>query len=346
MSGQMGPSLRILSAGPGVSVQDGGRHGFLRYGVTVAGPMDPLAHAIANRVLENPTGSAALEVSLGGVEVTAEGGYLAVAVAGGAFEITLDGRPMPPALYLALEPGARLRIRAGQSGAWCYLAAAGGIDVPEVLGSRATHTRSHLGGYEGRAVRAGDILATNGPSCEMIAPLRIDAPALDRPAEVIRVMPGPQADYFTEAAHANLLAGPWTIGPRGDRMACFLEGPTLTHSDGFNIVSDGITMGAIQVPGEGQPIVLMADRQPTGGYPKIATVIGADLGRLAQARPGTRIRFRNVTHDEAVLARQQEAAILARGFLTEPLVRTHFTSEFLLGVNLIDGVFSGPSSTA
>ena len=156
---------------------------------------------------------------------------------------------------------------------------------------------------------------------------------------MIRVLLGPQADYFTEAAIAEFLAGSWTIGPRGDRMACFLEGPVLKHSDGFNIVSDGITMGAIQVPGEGQPIVLMADRQPTGGYPKIATVIGADLGRLAQARPGSKIRFRSVTHDESVQARAREADILARGFITEPLIRTQFTSEFLLGLNLIDGVF-------
>lgn len=339
MSAGQGPSLRILSAGPGVTVQDGGRHGYLRYGVTVAGPMDPFAHALANRVLGNAVEMAALEVSLGGVEVTAEGGRLMLAVAGGDFEITLDGRPMPAALHLALEPGAKLRIRAGQSGAWCYLAVAGGIDVPDVLGSRATHTRSHLGGHEGRVLRASDVLATSGPAGVETPPARILAPDLARGSEVIRVLLGPQADYFTGAAIADFLAGPWTIGPRGDRMACFLEGPVLKHAEGFNIVSDGITMGAIQVPGEGQPIVLMADRQPTGGYPKIATVIGADLGRLAQARPGAKIRFRSVTHDEAVEARARGGEVLARGFVTEPMIRTHFTSEFLLGLNLIDGVF-------
>lgn len=339
MSAGQGPSLRILSAGPGVTVQDGGRHGYLRYGVTVAGPMDPFAHALANRVMGNAAETAALEVSLGGVEVTAEGGRVMLAVAGGDFEITLDGRPMPSALHLALEPGAKLRIRAGQSGAWCYLAVAGGIDVPDVLGSRATHTRSHLGGLEGRVLRPGDALSTFGPSAAETPPARILAPDLARTSDVIRVLLGPQADYFTAGAIADFLAGPWTIGPRGDRMACFLEGPVLKHSEGFNIVSDGITMGAIQVPGEGQPIVLMADRQPTGGYPKIATVIGADLGRLAQARPGARIRFTSVTHDEAVQARRGQAEVLARGFVTEPLIRTQFTSEFLLGLNLIDGVF-------
>jgi 5-oxoprolinase (ATP-hydrolysing) subunit C len=335
-----GPSLRILAAGPGVTVQDGGRHGYLRYGVTVAGPMDPFAHALANRVLGNAAETAALEISLGGVEVTAEGGRLRLAVAGGDFEITLDGRPMPAALHLTLEPGGKLRIRAGQAGAWCYLAVAGGFDVPEVLGSRATHTRSHLGGHEGRGLRAGDVLATFGPAGPEMPPARIVAPELARSSEVIRVLLGPQADYFTEATIAGFLAGPWTIGPRGDRMACFLEGPALSHAEGFNIVSDGMTMGAIQVPGEGQPIVLMADRQPTGGYPKIGCVIGADLGHLAQARPGARVRFHAVSCEEAVEARRSEADVLRRGGACEALVRTHFPSGFLLGLNLIDGVFA------
>lgn len=333
------PNLRILSAGPGVTVQDSGRHGALRYGVTVAGPMDPFALAVANALAGNHGEEAALEISLGGVELTAEGAPLALAIAGGTFDIALDGRPMPPSLALTLEPGQKLRIRAGEAGAWCYLAVAGGIDVPLVLGSRATHTRSHFGGLDGRILRAGDLLATFGPAGTAMPPHRVLVPELDRPSEVIRVLFGPQADYFTEEAKADFLAGPWTISPRGDRMACFLEGPILKHSLGFNIVSDGISMGAIQVPGEGQPIVLMADRQPTGGYPKIATVIGADLGRLAQARPGAQIRFAAVSHAEAVTARAKEAATLTRGFVLEPLVRTHFTSEFLLSLNLIDGVF-------
>lgn len=332
----MTAALRILAAGPGSTVQDGGRHGYLRYGVTGAGPMDPFAHALANRALGNKAGSAAIEVSLGGMEVSAEDGPLIIALAGGAFQVTLDGQPLPPATVLRLEPGAKLKLRAGDTGMWSYLAVAGGFDLPEVLGSSATHTRTSMGGIEGRMLQAGDRLAICAASRE-ITTGRIVAPLLKRPAETIRVLLGPQHDYFAEDQIASFLAGPWTISPRGDRMACFLDGPRLSHELGFNIPSDGVAMGAIQVPGEGLPIVLMADRQSTGGYPKIATVIGADLGRLAQARPGTSFSFRAVSHDEAVRARAAEQAFLSSEITIEPLIRSRFSSEFLLGLNLVDG---------
>jgi len=330
-------ALGVLAAGPGSTIQDGGRHGYLRYGVTGAGPMDPFAHALANRALGNVAGAAAIEVSLGGLEVTAEGGPVAVALAGGAFAVTLDGQALPPAVVVAVEPGAKLKLRAGQAGAWCYLAVSGGFDVPQVLGSAATHTRTGIGGIEGRGLMSGDRLTIVGASPAEIETGQIIAPLLERPAEAIRVILGPQDDYFADDQIATFLAGPWTISARGDRMACFLDGPKLTHVRGYNIASDGIAMGAIQVPGEGQPIVLMADRQSTGGYPKIATVIGPDLGRLAQARPGTVISFRAVTHGEAVAARAAEHTFLTGAIATEPLIRTRFTSEFLFGLNLIDG---------
>jgi len=333
----MTATLRILSAGPGSTVQDGGRLGYLRYGVTGAGPMDPFAHALANRALGNANGAAAIEVSLGGIEVTAEDGPLTVAIAGGTFTVTLDGQALPPAVVTRLEPGAKLRLRAGPGGSWSYLAVAGGLDLPLVLGSASTHTRTGIGGLKGRALAAGDRLATGNPMTAEIETGAIAAPLLDRPAETIRVILGPQDDYFAPGQIAAFLAGPWTVSARGDRMACFLEGPKLTHLRGYNITSDGIAMGAIQVPGEGQPIVLMADRQSTGGYPKIATIVGPDLGRLAQARPGSIIRFRTASHAEAVAARAEEQAFLAGTIAVEPLIRTRFTSEFLLGLNLIDG---------
>ncbi|MET3893730.1 biotin-dependent carboxylase-like uncharacterized protein [Bosea sp. OAE506] len=334
-------SLRILSAGPGVTVQDGGRHGYLRYGVTVAGPMDPFAHAVANRALGNAAGSAAIEVSLGGVEIAAEEQPVTVALAGGAFRVTLDGEALPAAVVLRLEPGATLRLRAGSAGMWGYLAVAGGLDLPPVLGSQATHLRTGMGGPGGRMLRAGDSLPVGVETGGSTGPGEILAPLLDRPADLIRVLPGPQDDYFDAEAFAAFLAGPWRISERGDRMACFLEGPVLRHRLGFNIPSDGVAMGAIQVPGEGQPIVLMADRQSTGGYPKIATVIGADLGRLAQARPGTQIAFRAVSHAEAVRALAEERAFLAGPIPIEPLRRTTFSAEFLLARNLVDGWIDG-----
>jgi biotin-dependent carboxylase-like uncharacterized protein len=334
-------ALRILSAGPGVTVQDGGRHGYLRYGVTVAGPMDPFAHAVANRALGNAAGSAAIEVSLGGVEIAADEQPVTVALAGGAFRVTLDGEALPTAVVLRLEPGATLRLRAGNAGMWGYLAVAGGLDLPSVLGSQATHLRTGMGGPGGRMLRAGDSLPVGVETGGSTGPGEILAPLLDRPADLIRVLPGPQDDYFDADAFAAFLAGPWRISERGDRMACFLEGPVLSHRLGFNIPSDGVAMGAIQVPGEGQPIVLMADRQSTGGYPKIATVIGADLGRLAQARPGSQIAFRAVSHAEAVRALAEERAFLAGPIPIEPLRRTTFSAEFLLARNLVDGWIDG-----
>lgn len=329
--------LRILGAGAGVTLQDAGRHGALRYGITPAGPMDPLAHATANRALDNPLGATAIEVSLGGLSLTVAGSPVDIALAGGDLRIDLDGRPLPGSVALTLRPEARLTLRAGRAGAWCSLAVAGDIAVAPVLGSTATHTRSGLGGLHGRALQAGDTLGVTHPRAGIGEPALLAVPWLDRPPKVIRVILGPQDDHFEAATLAAFLAGPWRIGPRGDRMACFLEGPALparTH----DIVSDGIAMGAIQVPGSGAPLVLMADRQPTGGYPKIATVIGADLGRLAQAQAGTRLRFAAVGVSEAVAARRAERTALEPAIVRTPLVRTEFPSEFLLGTNLIDGV--------
>jgi biotin-dependent carboxylase-like uncharacterized protein len=335
-------ALRIISAGPGATLQDAGRRHYLRFGITAAGPMDPLAHATANLAVGNARGATAIEVTLGGIEVTAEGRPLTVAIAGGDFAISLDGRALPSANVLAtLEPGAVLKIRAGQGGAWCYLAIAGRLEISEVLGSHATHTRTGFGGIDGRALRAGDRLRLE-PSRAAAVPLGVFvAPWLDRPSGTIRVVLGPQDDYFAADQIAAFRDGPWRLSTKADRMAFFIDGPTLTHISGYNIVSDGIAMGAIQVPGNGRPIILMADRQSTGGYPKIATVIGPDLGRLAQTRAGTEFRFEIVSVEEAIAARRTEAAALASGIVVEPLVRTNLSSEFLLGLNLIDGVVAG-----
>jgi 5-oxoprolinase (ATP-hydrolysing) subunit C len=332
-------ALRIISAGPGTTLQDSGRHFYLRFGITAAGPMDPLAHATANLAVGNAAGTTALEVTLGGIEVTAEGRPLSVAIAGGDFAISLDGRALPSGcVLLTLEPGAVLKMRAGQCGAWCYLAIGGHLVLPEVLGSHATHTRTGFGGIDGRALHAGDRLRVE-PSGASAVPLGvIAAPWLDRPPGLIRVVLGPQDDYFAEDQIAAFRDGPWRVSTKADRMAFFIDGPTITHARGYNIVSDGIAMGAIQVPGNGRPIVLMADRQSTGGYPKIATVIGPDLGRLAQTRTGVEFRFEIVSVEQAVAARRAEAAALASGIVVQPLVRTNLTSEFLLGLNLIDGV--------
>lgn len=326
--------LLVLSAGPGVTVQDGGRHGSLRFGVTVAGPMDPIAFALANRMVGNPAGAGAIEISLGGFEATAEDGVLDVAVVAPGFDVRLDGAVLPDACVVRLEPGARLAIRPGPAGAWACLAPAGRLDLAPVLGSFSTHTRSGLGGLDGRALRSGDRIGVADPRETIAGTMRLlDPPAPDEGD--IRVVLGPQADHFAPDQIAAFLSREWTVSPRSDRMAYALDGEPLTHARGHDIVSDGVAHGAVQVPGSGLPFVLMADRQPTGGYPKIATVIGADLGRMAQRRPGARVRFRAVTIEEAVAARRRIAEAAARRPAMEPLVRGVFTSEFLLSQNLI-----------
>ncbi|MEE7485825.1 hypothetical protein MOF7_11705 [Methylobacterium oryzae] len=170
---------------------------------------------------------------------------------------------------------------------------------------------------------------------------RAVAPWLDRDGREIRVVLGPQDDYFALDQIEAFLAGPWTVSPRGDRMACFVDGTPLRHAKGHDIVSDGVAMGAIQVPGNGLPIILMADRQSTGGYPKIATVIGPDLGRLAQVRGGASLSFRRVSVEEAVAARRAERDLLREAVPREPVIRTDFASDFLLGLNLVGGVTDG-----
>jgi biotin-dependent carboxylase-like uncharacterized protein len=331
-------SLVIRNAGPSVTLQDLGRRGYGRWGVTGAGAMDPAALRLAARALGNPPETAAIEVSLGGVEVEAEGATLVVAVVGGTFEVRLDDRRLPSAVVLPLPPGARLSIRPGTSGAWGYLAVAGEIAVPPVLGSRATHTRSHLGGLDGRALQAGDRLAIVDPRRPVEAAMALDTAVLDGERGPIRVMLGPQDDHFDDAAIAAFLGQPWRLSPRSDRMAYGLDGTPLGHARGHDIVSDAVAHGAIQVPGSGLPFVLMADRQPTGGYPKIATVIGADLGRMAQIRPGETVRFAAVDRDAAVAARRRLFERLAAPIRLTALVRGDLATADLLGVDLVSGM--------
>ena len=332
------PYLAIDAAGPGVTLQDGGRNGYLRYGITAAGPMDPLMHATANRAAGNALDNTAIEVSTGGLTVSALDGPIGLALVSTGLRAALDGDGLPPAVALTLEPGRSLSVRAGSSGAWGYLAVCGRFDVAPVLGSTATHTRSGLGGLNGRGLASGDRLGIADPRTGSESPQRLLAPWLDRDPKTIRVVLGPQDDFFDADQIAAFLAGPWTVSPRGDRMACFLDGTPLRHAKGHDIVSDGVAMGAIQVPGNGLPIVLMADRQSTGGYPKVATVIGPDLGRLAQAQGGTTLSFEAVTIAEAVAARRAEADVLRAAVPSEPVIRTDFPSDFLLGLNLVSGV--------
>ena len=335
----MAARVLIETIGPGATIQDGGRHGLLRFGVTPAGPMDWTALATANLAVNNAPDAAALEISPGGVTLSVDRAT-PLAFAGGGFAWTLDETRLPAAARVTLKPGERLRARAGVWGSFAICALPGGADVPEVMHSRSTHIRSALGGLEGRALRAGDTLLA-GADRGAMDDVAIDAGWLARSDAPIRVVLGPQDDHFAAATIAAFAEATYRLTRTADRMAYRFEGPRLAHAKDFNIVSDGVALGAIQVAGDGQPLVLMADRQPTGGYAKIAHVCRADIGRLAQMRPGETCRFQPV---DVTIARNVllalEDAIAGTHKRLEPLRRMPSAAS-LLGTNLIGGIVDG-----
>lgn len=305
--------LRVLRAGLGATVQDGGRRFYRRYGVTPAGPMDWVAFRTANLALGNdPDQSAAVEIGPGGFEILCETRTpIGVAFCGGGFAWRREGQELGPAARLVLHPGERLAARP-LSGAFAYLAVAGGFDTPVELGSRATHVRARIGGIEGRMLREGDILPLSteeAPRGETwIAP-----PWLGRDTAPLRVVLGPQDEYFSAAALETFFGAEFRLTTAADRMAYRLAGPEIAHKAGYNIVSDGIAIGAIQIAGDKQPLILMADHPPTGGYPKLGHVARVDIGRLAQLRRGAACRFRRVSVAEARAALLALEAEIAAG---------------------------------
>ncbi len=285
--------IRIADPGPQTTVQDLGRVGQLRYGIPPSGPIDARAYVIANRLVGNADGAAGLECTLVGPRFTVEAAC-AIAVAGAEAPITINANAAERWTTLALSPGDTVRIAAARAGVRIYIAFSGGLDVPLALGSRATYLRGRLGGLQGRSLKRDDVLrlfpaATPSP-CQL-APSEI--PPLEAEPE-IRVVLGPQADCFTAEGVAAFLGGTYEMLPQSDRMGARLAGPRIAHARGHDIISDGIALGSIQVPGDGQPIVLLVDRQSTGGYTKIATVGSFDIGRIGQVKPGQRVRFRAV----------------------------------------------------
>lgn len=334
-------ALVIQECGPGTSLQDAGRFGYQRFGVSPAGAMDRLALAAANVLVGNGPEVGAIEFMAQGGSLVCAGAPVLVALAGGGATLAVHGKPTPAQTSLLLQDGEMLTVGPCRSGLFAYLAVSGGFAVAPQLGSLSLHRRSGLGGLEGRVLAPGDHLAyTVGTALPMYLP--DDLAADDGP---IHVMLGPQDDYFPAEAIARFLGEGYRVSSRIDRMGYQLEGPPLVAARGHNIVSDGIVSGHVQVPGNGQPIILMRDRQTTGGYPKIATVISADLDRLAQCRPGTAIAFRRVDEDEAVaLARQHRARIASLAGRLMP-ARPDLDSRRLLGLNLISGVVSGTDPT-
>ncbi len=271
--------------------------------------MDEEAFVLANRLVGNGDGAAGLECTLIGprVEFTDE---RVVAVTGADMAVALNGSEAPRWQALRVKAGDMLKLGPAKAGVRAYLVVSGGIDTPLALGSRATYLRGQLGGLGGRALKKGDQVSLGPPGTARLGRVSADRIPEYGSEPEIRVVPGPQDDRFTERGIGAFLEGPYEMLTQSDRMGARLRGPFIEHTRGHDIVSDGVPLGGIQVVGDGQPIVLLVDRQSTGGYTKIATVCSFDIGRVGQVRPGQRLRFRRVTVAEAhALLRAQRVAL-------------------------------------
>jgi len=310
-------SLRIAGAGLHTTVQDLGRPEHQRDGVPAGGAMDRSALRVANALVGNDDGAAALEATLIGPSIAFDGPAL-IALAGGDLEPTIDGEPVPLWRAIHVPDGAALRFGRPMLGCRTYVAIAGGIDVPLVFGSRSTYPRGGFGGHEGRALRAGDVLAT----CEPPALSRCIGRGVCRGTDgtrlaiaswsagrtlrmryssepVVRLIPGTHTELLAAPSRTRLFSASFTVSSSSDRMGYRLDGVALPLRNPVELLSEAVTFGTVQLPPDGRPIVLMADRQTTGGYPRIGEVASGDLPLVAQLKPGDRLRFRPVTVEEA-----------------------------------------------
>ena len=306
-------ALEVTDPGLSTTIQDSGRVGFRAVGVPGSGPLDRISFRLANAIVGNHSSTPALEMLMLGptLKVLCESARVALAGSNARIEIGRDyPRRISAGRSVRLSRGETFRVMPLDDSVCAYLAIEGGIEVPPVLGSVSTNLRGNIGGFHGRPLRQADHLPLKLNSVELRAEYALTRPldlGLDDP---IRVILGPQADYFTDETTKTFLSSEYTVSFQSDRMGYRLDGPVLVHAKGYNIVSDGIVTGAIQVPGSGHPIVLMVDNPTTGGYPKIATVISADVPLIARRRPGRPIHFAAVGLREATLARMhQEAAV-------------------------------------
>jgi len=325
-------SLRILRPGLLTTVQDRGRFGLQHLGVVPCGPMDPVALEFANGLVGNRAEEALLEITVLGPEIAFESDAL-VALCGAEMEARVGARALPANRPVLIEKGSVLNTRRATLGSRAYLAVAGGIDLPQVLGSRSTYLPAKFGGLQGRALRAGDSL----PLAEKVSALSLkrygnlngkkvmnglrtvgwSAPALTLPARepiVIHAMEGRHHAHFDAAARRAFFDATWRVTPDSNRMGFRLAGPVLAREEAVEILSEPTCLGTVQVPANGLPIALMADHQTTGGYPKIAEIAAADVPRLAQLAPGGRVQFARCTLEQAgelrrVLRQRMDAAL-------------------------------------
>lgn len=306
------PTLHIVQPGMLSTIQDRGRYGYQRFGMPTAGAMDAFALRAANALLANEDNAACIEATVLGprIELLAD---TRIAITGANVSPRLDGKPIPMWKAVPVREGSRLEFRGPSDGMRAYLAVSGGIDVPVTMGSRATYIKAAIGGVDGRPLSAGDVLNAFGNGS--------DSPASSAgfPPEAVpkygtshqlRVVLGPQNAAFTRAGIDTFLSASYTVSINSDRMGYRLEGAPIEHTDGPDVISDGTPLGGIQIPGDGQPIILLADRGTTGGYTKIATVISADLSKIAQAMPGHTVAFKAVSVEDAQEIHRRQEALL------------------------------------
>jgi antagonist of KipI len=292
-------SLEVMEVSGLVTIQDAGRTDWMRYGVPTSGVMDHFAFHAANTLLGNSPDCAVVEVGMGDVTFRALHDCV-IAVAGFGYGLSIYLWDFPLWSSYFVRGGWTVHLQKLNVGVWAYLALIGGIQAQPVLGSRSTYLRGSFGGFEGRQLQVNDILYSSQPPTSMSQLAGRTLPEQARPkyseSPVLDIVPGPQRHYFSEESIQAFLSQEYTVSQTSDRMGYRLQGPALAHRSKTELVSEGMVFGAIQVPSNGQPIVMMADGPTTGGYPKIGTVIRADLPLLAQCAPNkSRIRFRETT---------------------------------------------------
>lgn len=292
--------MKILTPGPLSTVQDTGRFGYMSTGFGANGAMDDYSMRIANILVGNDPGDGVIEMTMLGLsaEFTCPA---VISLTGANMRPTLNGEEVPMYQAVQVERGDRLAMGAAVSGMRGYLAVAGGFDLPSVMGSMSTNLKCGIGGFRGRKLASGDAIPLRqSVSLELLGSRKCEPENHYPDTVTVRVVLGPQEDYFTEKGIATFLGARYNVSGQSDRMGVRLEGNAIENKNGVDIISDGIAYGSVQIPASGTPIIMMADRQTTGGYAKIATVITTDLKKIAQARPGTAIRFQAVTEKEAV----------------------------------------------
>ena len=294
--------MGIFIETPGVltTVQDGGRYGYEQFGVSPSDPMDLESFQLANILVGNPRDLSALEATMLGPTLRFTRDNI-IAITGGDMTPLLNEQPVPMNQAILIRSGSVLKLRAARTGCRTYVAFAGGLDVPEVMGSRATGVQNRVGGLEGRKLAKGDELPFLAPKTALprMEERRTSHPMPAGKERVLRVILGPQDDAFTQQGLDTFLGQPYQVTNDFDRMGCRLDGPVIQQKVDGNIISDGMVTGAVQVPTSGLPIIMLAERQTVGGYTKIATVITADLPVIGQCRPGDTIRFQSVPVSQA-----------------------------------------------